>query len=382
MLIDNLKKKKTFFEKLKLINPIFIGLIVLLSCIGFTSLYSAAGGNINPWASKQILRFFLGFAGMMIIAFMDLKTILKLSYLAYFGSLVLLVLVEIVGDVGMGAQRWIDLGFMKLQPSEVMKIALIMALARYFNATEENSMKSIKFLIPPSLMILLPVLLVLKQPDLGTALILVGLGASVFILCGLSYKLLGIAVLLVSGSLPFVWNYGLKDYQRGRVLTFLNPERDPLGEGYHIIQSKIAFGSGGLWGRGFLKGSQSYLNFLPEKQTDFIFTLFAEEWGFAGVCLVMLLYTLILIYGFIVALNCQNIFGKILATGININLFLYIFINIGMITGMLPVVGVPLPLFSYGGTVMLITMAGFGFILNTAINHDQRLNWKPKLGDF
>jgi rod shape determining protein RodA len=382
MLLQKNKKGKSILEKIKLMNPFFISLIFIISCIGFLSLYSAAGGSINPWASKQIIRFGLGAIIMFTVALFDIKTWLKLSYIAYFGSLFLLIIVEIAGDVGMGAQRWIDLGFMKLQPSEIMKLSLVMALARYFNATEDGSMHKIKFLIPPALMILAPVLLVLRQPDLGTALMLVGLGGAIFILCGLSYKLLGVAALLVGGTLPFIWKYGLKEYQQGRVLTFLNPERDPLGAGYHIIQSKIAFGSGGMWGRGFLKGSQSYLNFLPEKQTDFIFTLFAEEWGFAGCCVVIFLYTLLLAYGFIVSINCQSIYGKILAMGVNINLFLYIFINIGMITGVLPVVGVPLPLFSYGGTVMLTTMAGFGFILNAAINNDVKINWKPKIGDF
>lgn len=382
MLLQKEIKRKTFLEKIRLINPFFVGLIVVISCIGFLSLYSASGGNIDPWASKQITRFILGFIIMMAVALFDIQTWLKLSYIAYFGALFLLIVVELFGEVGMGAQRWINLGFMKLQPSELMKVGLVMALARYFTATEEGSMKNIKFLIPPAIMILLPALLVLKQPDLGTALILIALGTITFIVCGLSHKIIGAAALLVGGSLPFVWKYGLKDYQRSRVLTFLNPERDPLGEGYHIIQSKIAFGSGGFWGRGFLKGSQSYLNFLPEKQTDFIFTLFAEEWGFAGCCVVIFLYTLLLLYGFFVSLTCHNIYGKVLALGLTVNLFLYIFINMGMITGLMPVVGVPLPLFSYGGTVMLTTLASFGLIINTAINRDVKISWKPKLADF
>ncbi len=382
MILQENKKKKTILEKIHLINPYFIGVIFAISCIGFLSLYSAAGGNINPWASKQMIRFIFGIIIMFTVALFDIKTWLKLSYIVYFGSLFLLIGVEIFGDIGMGAQRWINLGFMRLQPSELMKLGLVMALARYFTATDDGSMRSFKFLIPPTLMILAPVLLVLKQPDLGTALMLVGLGGAIFLLCGLSYKLLMVMSLLVLGTLPFIWRFGLKAYQKSRVLTFLNPERDPLGTGYHIIQSKIAFGSGGFWGRGFLKGSQSYLNFLPEKQTDFIFTLFAEEWGFAGCCLVIFLYTLLLAYGLIVSLNCQSIFGKVLAMGITINLFLYIFINIGMITGVLPVVGVPLPLFSYGGTVMLTTMMGLGLILNVAINRDVKISWKPKIGDF
>jgi len=382
LLIKEDYKKKSILDKIKLINPFFISLIFIISSIGFLSLYSAAGGNIDPWASKQIIRFILGIICMFVVALVDIRTWLKLSYVAYLGAFALLLLVEIAGDIGMGAQRWIDLGFMRLQPSEIMKLGLVMALARYFTSTKRDSMKKISFLLPPTLMILMPVALVLKQPDLGTALILLSLGGAIFILCGLSFKLIGAGALATCGVLPFIWKYGLKDYQKDRVLTFLNPERDPLGAGYHIIQSKIAFGSGGFWGKGLLHGSQNYLNFLPEKQTDFIFTLFAEEWGFFGCCTVLFLYTLLLSYGYINSIFCQNIYGKLLAMGITINLFLYVFINIGMVTGILPVVGVPLPLFSYGGTVMLTTLISLGFLMNVSIHKDMKISWKPKFGDF
>jgi rod shape determining protein RodA len=268
-------------NKLLHLNWGLVLLVTLLAGAGFTALYSAAGGSFSPWASRQIIRFAVCFVGMIMIALIDIKYWYRLAYPCYAIGLVLLIVVEAMGHIGMGAQRWIDLGFMKLQPSELMKIAVIMALARYFHVATLSDMRQISYLVPPALMILAPVGLVLLQPDLGTSLMIVMAGAAMFALAGASRWLFlggGAAVL---ASIPLAWRYGLHDYQKERVLTFINPERDPLGAGYHITQSKIALGSGGIEGKGFMKGTQSHLNFLPEKQTDFIFTLWAEEWCLA-----------------------------------------------------------------------------------------------------
>ncbi len=367
-----LSTDQSLAQRIKAINWGLVLLIVLVASVGFASLYSAAGADFNPWALKQMIRFGVGLVVMFVIALIDIKWWFRLSWLAYFVGLGLLVLVELIGNVGMGAQRWIDLGFIQLQPSEVMKIAVIMALARYFHRREPEDMRHLSSLIIPAIAIAVPVALVMMQPDLGTALMIIMAGAAMIFIAGAPLWLFISGAMLAAASIPVAWHL-MHDYQKSRVMIFLNPEKDPLGAGYHITQSKIALGSGGVQGKGFLEGSQSHLNFLPEKQTDFIFTLWAEEWGLFGGVALLALFAMIFLYGINIALRCRSQFARYLSLGLMINFSLYVFINIGMVMGLLPVVGVPLPLVSYGGTSMLVAMASFGLIMSCSIYHDSKV---------
>ena len=359
----------TIREKLYNISFSYVMFIVILAAIGIVMLYSAANGNWSPWAINQLIRFGMGFAVMIVLALTDIKLLLRYAYIFYFITLILLVVVEVAGHTGMGATRWINLGFIKLQPSEFMKIAMVLVLARYFHTSSLQSIESVRGIIPPLLMAIFPAFLIVLQPDLGTALMLIFTTAAMFFAVGV--QIWKFVVVFIGGlvTIPFAWHF-LHDYQQNRVLTFLNPERDPLGAGYHIIQSTIALGSGGVFGKGFLKGSQSHLNFLPEKHTDFIFTMLSEEFGLVGAVLVVILNILILAYSYSFALKSTSYFGKLLAIGLATNYFMYVFINIAMVLGLLPVVGIPLPLISYGGTVMLSIMASFGIILCVHINRN------------
>ena len=359
----------TIREKLYNISFSYVMFIVILAAIGIVMLYSAANGNWSPSAINQLIRFGMGFAVMIVLALTDIKLLLRYAYIFYFITLILLVVVEVAGHTGMGATRWINLGFIKLQPSEFMKIAMVLVLARYFHTSSLQSIESVRGIIPPLLMAIFPAFLIVLQPDLGTALMLIFTTAAMFFAVGV--QIWKFVVVFIGGlvTIPFAWHF-LHDYQQNRVLTFLNPERDPLGAGYHIIQSKIALGSGGVFGKGFLKGSQSHLNFLPEKHTDFIFTMLSEEFGLVGAVLVVILNILILAYSYSFALKSTSYFGKLLAIGLATNYFMYVFINIAMVLGLLPVVGIPLPLISYGGTVMLSIMASFGIILCVHINRN------------
>ena len=349
----------------------YILLIMLLAFLGTMTLYSAANGSWNPWALKHIIRFGISFGVMIFLALISSRTYYKYAYVFYGLSLLLLVAVEIGGHVGMGAQRWIDLGFFKVQPSELMKIGLVLCLARYFDSATIHGIKSNRGLVIPVIMAMLPVALIVIQPDLGTGLMLLFTTGILLFAVGVQWWKFGTVAAVISAALPLIWNF-LHEYQQNRILTFLNPERDPLGAGYHIIQSKIAFGSGGVVGKGFLHGTQTHLNFLPEKHTDFIFTMFSEEFGLIGsLCLVMLNLALIAI-GYIFVARTKNYFAKLVIIGLNTNYFLYVFINISMVTGLMPVVGVPLPLISYGGTVMFSIMASFGIILCMYINGNQQ----------
>lgn len=352
------------------------GLIVLICCVsgvGFLSLYSAAGGAMMPWAMPHLVRFGVSFIMMIVVALIGLRFWYKMVWPIYGLGMALLLYVEIMGQVGMGAQRWINLGFMNLQPSELMKIAVIMALAKMFHSAGLEDMRRLKFLMLPALVILAPVGLVLLQPDLGTALMILIGGGGMFFVAGAPLWLFGTLFALAAVSLPLFWQFFLHDYQKQRVLTFLNPESDPLGAGYHIMQSKIALGSGGIDGKGFLQGTQSRLNFLPEKQTDFIFTLWAEEWGLTGGIALLILFSLVLFYGIWIAMRCRHNFGRFLGIGLSINFSLYIFINISMVMGLIPVVGAPLPLISYGGTAMLAAMAGFGLMMSCSLHKDAKM---------
>lgn len=357
----------TLMEKLGAVSWFFLALVTLVASVGFMSLYSAAGGDMEPWAGKQMIRFAIGMIGLLIVALVDIRLWMRGAYWFYGVVVLLLLYVEIMGYIGMGAQRWINLGFMHLQPSELMKIAVILALARYFNGLTAEEIRNPLRLLPALGIVGLPVGLVVIQPDLGTALMITFCSIALFFVAGVSYWLFIAGGMAVAGALPLLWTL-MHDYQKKRVMTFLNPESDPLGAGYHITQSKIALGSGGIAGKGFLQGTQSSLNFLPEKQTDFIFTLFAEEWGLIGSLALLGLFAMIIFYGYIIAFHAQNHFSRLLAAGVMINFSLYIFINIGMVMGLLPVVGIPLALISHGGSSMLAVLFGFGLLMSVHVH--------------
>ena len=349
-----------------------IALVTLICSIGFITLYSAAGGELHPWASKQMIRFGAGFVVMVGLCFVTPRFWLASAYIFYGISLLLLIIVELIGFVGMGAQRWIDLYVFQLQPSELMKLALVLALARYFHLQPPESIRKIKTLIAPLAMVMLPVLLVMKQPDLGTAIILLISAGVIFFLAGVRIWMFASVIIAACASVPVFWTM-LHDYQKNRILTFLTPEQDILGKGYHIAQSKIALGSGGLWGKGFMQGSQAYLNFLPEKQTDSIFSMISEEFGFMGGMGLISLYILVLLYGLRVTLEQTSNFGRFVSQGLTMIFFFYLFINISMVMGLLPVVGVPLPLISYGGTAMLTLLMSFGILFSLDCHSQQKL---------
>jgi rod shape determining protein RodA len=348
------------------------GLILLLSltaCFGFAMLYSAANGSWDPWAARQMQRFGAGIVLMIIIALVDIRIWLRYAYALYAIGLVLLGMVEVIGAVGGGATRWIDLGLFRLQPSEIMKVALVLALARYFHGLSLEEVRRPLLILPPLVLVLMPAALMLRQPDLGTAVLVLVIGGALFLLAGVRLWMFVAAFGAGVAVIPLGWQF-LRSYQQERILTFLNPDRDPLGAGYHILQSKIALGSGGLAGKGFLGGTQSHLSFLPEMQTDFIFTMLAEEFGLIGGLVLLGLYLLILIYGYAISLRSTSQFGRLVGLGITTTFFVYVFINIAMVTGLIPVVGVPLPLVSYGGTALLSLMIGFGLLAGVYVHRD------------
>lgn len=363
----------TFRQKLLRLNWELVLLIILTASIGFAMLYSAANGSFDPWASRQMSRFAVGLAMMLCVALIDIRLWLRTAYPIYALCLGLLAAVEIMGSIGMGAQRWLNLGFFQLQPSEVMKIAVILALARYFHGFDVDEAGRLRNLWIPVLIVVAPIALVLRQPDLGTAMTVAMVGGAMFWLGGARLWQFGVVAAGVAAAVPVAWQF-LHAYQKQRIFTFLSPESDPLGAGYHILQSKIALGSGGMFGKGFLEGTQSHLNFLPEKQTDFIFTMLAEEFGLIGGVGLIALYGLLIAYGIFIAFRCRSQFARLLAMGLTVNFFLYVFINIAMVMGILPVVGVPLPLISYGGTAMLTVLIGFGLIMSCWLHRDMYIN--------
>jgi len=366
-------RELTFGDRVRGINWGLILLLSVISSIGFAMLYSAANGSWQPWASKQMARFAFALIPMIAAALIDIRHWFRISYWLYGIALTLVIAVDLRGVIGMGAQRWIDLGFIQLQPSELMKIALVLALAHYFHCLPTESTGRVLNLIAPAGLIVVPVMLVLKQPDLGTAMMLLATGAIVFFLAGVRLWIFGAAIVAAAGAAPLIWSM-LRDYQKARLYTFLSPDTDPLGAGYHIMQSKIALGSGGLLGKGFMLGTQTHLSFLPERQTDFIFTMIAEEFGLAGGLALLGLYALVIVYCFTLALRSRNQLGRILGLGLVTNFFLYVFINTAMVIGLIPVVGVPLPLISYGGSAMVTVMLGFGLLMNVSINRDVRIS--------
>ena len=359
-------------------------LIFWICCIfafGFAMLYSAANGSFQPWAAPQLVRFTVGLGMVMVLAVIDVRLILRYAYVFYAIVFVLLVVVDLKGFVGGGAQRWIDLGVFQLQPSELMKPAIVLALARYFHGVNMEEIGQPSALLIPIMMVAAPAALVIVQPDLGTALLIImGSGIVLFMAGVRIWKFMALGGLALA-AIPLIWPM-LHDYQKDRVRTLLDPGRDPLGTGYHILQSKIALGSGGLFGKGFMAGTQSHLNFLPERQTDFIFTMLAEEFGMIGGLVLLGLYVILLIYGYAIAFRCRHQFGRLVAIGITTGFFLYFFINIAMVMGMIPVVGVTLPFISYGGTSLLTLMLCVGLLMNIHVHRDVRMGVRGGFNDF
>lgn len=356
-------------RKLLYLNWGLVLIVVALAGVGAAMLYSAANGSFNPWASPHLLRFGPALVLLILVAVTDIRIWFRFAYPFYIVCLLLLAAVELKGSIGMGAQRWIDIGFMQLQPSEVMKVALVLALARYFHGIPYRDLRRPLLLLPPLAMAVAPALLVMRQPDLGTGGMLLMSAFTIFFLAGVRWWKFAIVLGGGAALVPLAWTL-LHDYQKRRVLVFLDPSTDPLGAGYHIMQSKIALGSGGVFGKGYLEGTQSHLNFLPERQTDFIFTMLAEEFGMIGAISLLGVYCLVFLYGFAIALSANNQFGRLLALGLTANLFFYVFINIAMVMGLFPVVGVPLPLISYGGTIMMMAMLSLGLIINVRVHRE------------
>ncbi|MBF0624964.1 MAG: rod shape-determining protein RodA [Magnetococcales bacterium] len=348
-------------------------LLVLLgsiAAIGLMVLYSAVGESNVDMMVRQSLRFAVVLVTMMVLALANEKVYRRYAYLVYAVILLLLIVVAITGHVGMGARRWIDLGVFHLQPSELMKVGCVMALARYFHDRGVSAQLQPVDMWVSTGLLLVPLALIIDQPDLGTGVLVAVTGSGVIFVAGLSWRALVIALLGAAGSIPLAWNW-LHEYQRKRVITLFNPEEDPLGAGYHIIQSKIAVGSGGLTGKGFMEGSQSYLDFLPERHTDFIFSVLAEEWGFIGAMILIALYGLIVVRGLMIASMARDRFGLLLAVGV-VTMFLFqVVINIGMVIGLLPVVGLPLPLVSYGGSSLTTMMLSMGLLAHVSIHSKQ-----------
>ncbi|WP_108652129.1 rod shape-determining protein RodA [Dongshaea marina] len=353
-------QQEKFWYRCHIDLPLFIGLLLLM-IVGLLILYSASGQSI-PMTGKQAARGVLAIGVMLIMAQLPPAFYARWAPPIFGVGIVLLVLVLIFGHIGKGAQRWLNLGFFKFQPSEIFKLVMPMMLAAWFS--QQPLPPKFRHLLVALVLLLVPTLLIAKQPDLGTSLLIASSGIFVLFLAGMSWRLIGLAAAAVGAFAPILWFFLMHDYQRERVLTFLNPERDPLGAGYHIIQSKIAIGSGGLLGKGWMHGTQSQLEFLPERHTDFIFAVFGEEFGLVGAAVLLVLYLCIIGRGLYIATQAQSTFERLLAGSITLTFFVYVFVNIGMVSGLLPVVGVPLPLVSYGGTSMVTLMAGFGILMS------------------
>lgn len=349
-------------------------LLVLMICIlGFVLLYGAAGGSFHPYVVKQIPRFVIGIFAMWFIAIINIKHWYDYAYLFYALAVGLLVAVYVNGHVGMGAQRWLNLGFFALQPSELAKVFLVLTLAKFYNTKSIVGIHSLKGIFMPVLLIGLLFSLVVIQPDLGTSLVIAFVGAVIMFNSGLSHKFFLWVGGIVLACLPIAWSF-LHTYQKKRLLVFLNPEEDPLGAGYHIMQSKIAIGSSDFWGKGFMQGTQAHLEFLPEKHTDFIFTLLTEDFGMFGAGALLFAYALLILFGLRISMNAQSLFAKHMALGITFLLFIHVIINISMVMGLMPVVGIPLPFVSYGGTSMMTMLIAMGFLLNAHIHRDVALS--------
>ena len=360
-------------KKILKLDWVLIILLMLLITIGCFALYSAAGANWNPWAIRHFERSFIGLILALIIAFTDIKVIYKFAWVPFFASVLLLFILFFTSEGNVN--RWLDLGALKIQPSEIAKISMILALARFFHDVQIRDYGKIIYSILAIIISLPIIILTLIQPDLGTAIMQILLVGAIIYLAGLRIWFLVLSIVIFIATLPLVW-LNLHDYQKQRILTHLDPSLDSLGAGYHISQSKIALGSGGIFGKGFLKGSQSHLDFLPEKQTDFIFTMIGEEFGLAGSLFVLMIFVLLMLYSYVIAFLQSSQFGRIVCSGIVFMLFSYVFVNVGMVSGLLPVVGAPLPLISYGGSSMLTIFISFGIILSASIHRHNSLEVK------
>jgi rod shape determining protein RodA len=370
----NVKTVPSGYRKVLYLNWPLILLLSAVASVGFLMLYSVAGGNIDRWAEPQMQRFGLGMTVLLIVGLIPIGFWRNVSVLAYIGSILLLLAVELVGAIGMGAQRWIDIGPLRLQPSELSKITLVMMLAAYYDWLDPKKVSHPFWVLVPIVLILVPTALTLIQPDLGTAILLLAGGGIVMFVAGVSWWYFGTvigagvgAVYAVFASRGTPWQL-IKDYQFRRIDTFLDPSTDPLGAGYHITQANIALGSGGFSGRGFMQGTQSRLNFLPEKHTDFIFTVLAEEFGFVGAFSLLVLYGLIIFFCITSAMTMKDRYSALLTYGIAATFFLYFAVNMSMVMGLAPVVGVPLPLVSYGGSAMLVLLAAFGLVQSAHVH--------------
>jgi rod shape determining protein RodA len=364
-----LKSPHDLTDKIFRINWLFVLVLCALATVGYVALYSAAGGSPEPYATRHIVRFAFGLLLMVCIALVDIRVIARFSWIAYVAGVVLLILVLKIGHVGKGAQRWLELGGQQIQPSELMKLGLILALAAWFHRASWERVGNPLFLLPPLIAVLVPVGLILKEPNLGTAMITMMLGGVIFFAAGVRWWKFALVLVPVPFAARYVYQH-LHGYQRARIDTFMSPESDPLGAGYNIIQSKIALGSGGMWGKGFLQGTQGHLDFLPEKQTDFIFTMIGEEFGLVGAVTVITLLLCITWGALLIGLRCKHQFGRLVAFGIACNFFLYCFVNIAMVMGVIPVGGVPLPLISHGGSAMITMMVSFGILMSVQVHRD------------
>ena len=377
MATDLRSRDLTLTDKIWQVNWLIVALLCVIGAIGYGVLYSAAGGSSQPWALRHAIRLVAGIGVMLVLALIDVRVWFKIAYPAFLAGLALLLAVDAMGFVAKGAQRWIDLGPIQLQPAEIMKIALILSLARWFHPAWLEDVGRPLFLVVPLLMVVVPVGLVLIQPDLGTAVTLLAIGGTLFFAAGVRWWKFALVIAIALAALPVAWG-AMHDYQRQRVLTFLNPENDPLGSGYHIIQSKIALGSGGLWGKGYLKGSQAQLNYLPEKHTDFAFTTLGEETGFIGATATLALYLAVVTLGIFAAGRARSQFARLVMLGLSMNFATYVLINTAMVMGLIPVVGIPLPLVSYGGTAMLTVLLGFGILLSADVHRETTIQRFPK----
>ena len=353
-------RKKSIWSKLHL-DPLFLLFIVLLLGYSVYVIWSASGQDI-AMTQRKIIQIILGLMVMITLAQFPPRFYEKIAPYLYVGCIIVLLLVDIFGHTSKGAQRWLNLGFIRFQPSEIAKIAVPLMVAKFIKRSD--CPPPLLTIIQTLLIIAVPTLLVAMQPDLGTAILIAMSGLFIIFLAGISWKFIFCAFSAVAAFIPIMWLYLMHDYQRERVLTLIYPERDPLGKGYHILQSKTAIGSGGIWGKGWLQGTQSQLEFIPERHTDFIFSVIAEELGYIGAVILLSLFLCLIIRGLIIATQAQNTFGRILAGGFVLVFFIYVFINIGMVSGILPVVGVPLPLISYGGSSLIVLMASFGIIMS------------------
>tara|TARA_B100000287_G_scaffold375627_1_gene376246 strand:- start:6098 stop:7222 length:1125 start_codon:yes stop_codon:yes gene_type:complete len=358
--------KPTFFQKVRAIDYTLLVSILLIGIISIFAMYSTDGGEIQYHTKNHTIRFFVFFSMMIVLSFINIKIWHSTGYLFYLIALSLLIWASFYGVIASGSQRWINLYFINLQPSELMKIAIIVCFAKYYHRIQINNVNKFRNVLIPIVVLIFPIFLVMAQPDLGTSVLIALSGIMVLWLAGLNIKYFVYSALIFVLSAPFVISF-LKPYQKLRLLSFFNPDKDPLGAGYQIIQSKIAVGSGGLYGKGFLKGTQGYLEFLPEKHTDFIFTLFSEEFGFFGSITLLIIYSVMIFRIIRIGSVSRNFFGRLFCYGFGSAIFIYIAVNMSMVLGLLPIVGSPLPIMSYGGSSMLATMIGFSIVMSAKI---------------